>query len=59
MGFNHFGATKYPCITGHEIAGKIVEVGPDVKNFKVGDFAAIGTLLDSCMACEYCNQGDE
>ena len=59
VGFNHFGATKYPSITGHEIAGRIVEVGPDVKNFKVGDKAAIGTLLDSCMDCEYCNTGDE
>lgn len=36
-----------------------MEVGPEVKNFKVGDYAAIGTLLDSCMNCENCDAGDE
>lgn len=48
MGYNHFGITQYPSITGHEIVGKIIEVGPDVKNFKVGDQAGIGVILDSC-----------
>lgn len=53
------GATQYPCITGHEIVGRIAEVGPGVTKFKVGDQAAIGTLLDSCFNCEYCDAGDE
>ena len=32
----------YPVIVGHEIAGEIVEVGPDVRAVKVGDRVAVG-----------------
>ena len=28
---------KAPCVLGHEIAGDIVEVGRNVKKYKVGD----------------------
>lgn len=31
------GVNNYPCLLGHEAVGEVVEVGSDVKNFKVGD----------------------
>jgi D-arabinose 1-dehydrogenase-like Zn-dependent alcohol dehydrogenase len=36
-----------------------VAAGADVKKFKVGDFAAIGCMVDSCLSCNNCKQGNE
>lgn len=56
---NEWHGTKYPCVPGHEIVGKVVRVGAHVKKFKVGDHAAVGCLVDSCRECQYCNEGLE
>jgi uncharacterized zinc-type alcohol dehydrogenase-like protein len=56
---NEWHSTVYPCVPGHEIVGKIVRVGNYVKKFKVGDLAAVGCMVDSCRACDYCNEGLE
>lgn len=56
---NEWKNTTYPCIPGHEIVGKVTAVGPEVKNFKVGDYAAVGCLVDSCRDCPSCNAGLE
>lgn len=48
-----------PTVPGHEVVGKIVEIGKDVKKFKVGDRAGISPLLESCMSCQYCKEGKE
>jgi uncharacterized zinc-type alcohol dehydrogenase-like protein len=49
----------FPMVPGHEIVGKVVKVGSQVKKFKVGDLAAVGCLVDSCRDCENCKQGLE
>jgi uncharacterized zinc-type alcohol dehydrogenase-like protein len=49
----------YPIVPGHEIVGRLTAVGNHVKNFKVGDLAAVGCIVDSCGRCEYCNEGIE
>ena len=46
-----------PTVPGHEVVGKIVEVGDHVTRFKVGDRVGITPLLKSCMDCTYCNDG--
>lgn len=46
--------TEYPCVPGHEIVGRVVRVGSDVKNFKEGDFAAVGCMVNSCGECPNC-----
>ena len=51
--------TNYPVVPGHEIVGRVTEVGSAVKNFKPGDRAAIGCLVDSCNICENCEKGLE
>jgi L-iditol 2-dehydrogenase len=47
-------------IIGHEIAGKIIDIGSKVKNFKVGDNVSIGADT-SCgkKSCQYCMNGNE
>ena len=43
--------TVYPCVPGHEIVGRVSAVGPDVTQFREGDLAAVGCLVDSCQSC--------
>ena len=45
------GRTQYPCVPGHEIVGRVVKVGRDVKKFREGDLAAVGCMVDSCRKC--------
>nr|CAD1818930.1 unnamed protein product [Ananas comosus var. bracteatus] len=52
---NQFGHSQYPLVPGHEIVGVVQEVGSDVERFKVGDHVGVGTYVDSCRECEYCN----
>lgn len=56
---NAHGHSKYPLVPGHEIVGTVKEVGSNVKNFKVGDHVGVGTYVNSCRECEYCNDGLE
>jgi alcohol dehydrogenase (NADP+) len=49
-----WGGTTYPCVPGHEIAGRVVKVGGDVKKFREGDLAAVGCMVDSCRTCDNC-----
>ncbi len=49
----------FPMVPGHEIVGRVVKVGASVKNFKVGDLAGVGCMVDSCKDCENCNEGLE
>ncbi|HEX4629477.1 MAG TPA: NAD(P)-dependent alcohol dehydrogenase [Chthoniobacterales bacterium] len=49
-----WGGTKYPCVPGHEIVGRVVKAGRDVKNFREGDLAAVGCMVDSCRTCDNC-----
>lgn len=51
---NDWGFSMYPAVPGHEIVGKITKVGSEVTKLKVGDFAAVGCLVDSCRECESC-----
>lgn len=53
---NDWGGTIYPAVPGHEIVGRITQVGSAVTKFKVGDLAAVGCLVDSCKHCSSCEQ---
>jgi alcohol dehydrogenase (NADP+) len=56
---SEWGPTKYPCVPGHEIVGRVTAVGAHVKKFKAGDLAGVGCLVDSCRVCRNCKQGLE
>jgi uncharacterized zinc-type alcohol dehydrogenase-like protein len=51
---NDWGGSLYPVVPGHEIVGRITNVGSEVSKFKVGDLAAVGCMVDSCGECESC-----
>jgi len=53
---NDWGMTTYPVVPGHEIVGKVTRVGSEVSKLKVGDFAAVGCLVDSCRTCSSCEK---
>ncbi|RFS26610.1 NAD(P)-dependent alcohol dehydrogenase [Chitinophaga silvatica] len=56
---NEWHNSVYPVVPGHEIVGKVTRVGDHVTQFKVGDLAAVGCMVDSCRECEYCKEGLE
>ena len=51
--------TVYPCVPGHEIVGRVTEVGSAVTKFKPGDLAAVGCMVDSDGTCPECQTGLE
>ena len=51
---NDWGMTTYPVVPGHEIVGRVSQVGAGVSKYKVGDLVAVGCLVDSCKSCDNC-----
>jgi uncharacterized zinc-type alcohol dehydrogenase-like protein len=51
--------TVYPCVPGHEIVGRVTNVGSAVTKFKAGDLASVGCLVDTDRACPECKAGLE
>jgi len=56
---NDWGWTTYPIVPGHEIIGRVREVGAAVTRFKPGDAVGVGCLVDSCRHCAPCEHGEE
>ncbi|NGO79109.1 NAD(P)-dependent alcohol dehydrogenase [Streptomyces sp. YC504] len=54
-----WGEGIFPMVPGHEIAGVVAEVGPEVTKYKAGDRVGVGCFVDSCRECEYCLRGQE
>ncbi|RRS05831.1 NAD(P)-dependent alcohol dehydrogenase [Aquabacterium soli] len=56
---NDWGNAKHPMVPGHEIIGRVVEVGSAVSRFKLGDHVGVGCMVDSCQHCGPCGHGLE
>jgi len=48
-----------PVVLGHEIAGQVIAIGKNVTKFKVGDYAGVGCMVNSCGKCTYCKMDKE
>jgi len=48
-----------PVILGHEIAGHVVAVAADVREFRIGDRVATTQRSHICSSCRYCRSGRE
>lgn len=55
---NEWGMSSYPLVPGHEVVGRVEEVGSMVKNLKPGDRVGLGWFSGSCMTCPQCLGGD-
>ena len=56
--FALFPGIQYPRVPGHEIAGVVDEVGPDVPIFKPGQRVGLGWHGGHCNYCTPCRRGD-
>jgi len=56
---NEWNGTTYPCVPGHEIVGRVTQVGPSVTKLAVGDVAGVGCMVDACRECTSCKAGLE
>ena len=54
----HWPGLEYPRVPGHEIAGRIDAVGPDVTKWKPGQRVGVGWHGGHCFICEPCRSGD-
>ncbi len=51
---NEWGNSIFPMVPGHEIVGRVKQIGEAVSKFKEGDYAGVGCFVDSCGTCETC-----
>ncbi|CBL45866.1 zinc-type alcohol dehydrogenase-like protein YahK [gamma proteobacterium HdN1] len=56
---SEWAGTRYPCVPGHEIVGRVAAVGAQVSSHRVGDLVGVGCIVDSCQHCEDCGAGLE
>lgn len=55
---DEWGVSKFPLVPGHEVVGKIGQVGDNVSHLKVGDTVGVGWFSRSCLTCNPCMSGD-
>ncbi|TFH68218.1 alcohol dehydrogenase catalytic domain-containing protein [Cellulomonas sp. HD19AZ1] len=54
----HDDDVRLPHVPGHELAGAVVEVGPDVRGWRTGDVVTVPFVM-ACGACATCRAGDQ
>lgn len=54
-----WGDYEGPLCVGHEVIGKAVRVGKDVKEIKEGDRVGVGAQVWSCLKCPQCKSANE
>lgn len=59
MARDDWGSSMYPIVPGHEIIGRVTEVGDQVSNFKKGDLVGVGCMVGSCKSCSACKDDEE
>lgn len=53
------GIVKKPLILGHEIVGRVVELGSEVRSLEVGTRVGVPWIHWTCGQCEFCREGNE
>lgn len=59
MARNDWASSVYPVVPGHEIVGRVIDVGSAVKKYAPGDNVAVGCMVDSCKDCDQCHNDNE
>ncbi len=55
---NEWGDSDYPLVPGHEVVGRIAQLGANVRHLKIGDTVGLGWFSGSCMICDQCLSGN-
>ncbi|WP_404712134.1 NAD(P)-dependent alcohol dehydrogenase [Sphingomonas sp. MMS24-J13] len=50
---------RFPSVPGHEIVGRVTQIGGEVSKVAVGDIVGVGCMTDSCRVCASCHDGLE
>ncbi len=56
---DEWGGSLFPMVPGHEIIGRVKQVGAEVTRFAAGDLVGVGCMVDSCRHCAECREGLE
>lgn len=56
---SEWDGTRYPCVPGHEIIGRVTAVGSEVSRVSPGQIVGVGCMVDSCRTCHSCREGLE
>lgn len=51
--------SRLPMVLGHQVVGKIVKTGANVKKFKLGVRVGVAWIFSACGKCAYCLGGQE
>ncbi|KLU86596.1 hypothetical protein MAPG_05608 [Magnaporthiopsis poae ATCC 64411] len=54
-----WGDFKGPLCVGHEVVGRAVKVGKEVKNIREGDRVGVGAQIWACLKCQQCQEQNE
>ena len=57
--WSDFMSTTYPIVPGHEVVGRVTQVGSAVTKYKSGDLVGVGCMVDSDGSCPHCKAGLE
>ncbi len=52
-------ARRLPIVPGHQVVGRVTDVGSDVERWQVGDRVGVAWLGGSCGVCDHCRAGRE
>jgi uncharacterized zinc-type alcohol dehydrogenase-like protein len=56
---DEWGGSLFPMVPGHEIVGRVKQVGAEVTRFSKGDLVGVGCMVGSCRRCPDCREGLE
>nr|WMI51973.1 ADH29 [Litsea cubeba] len=56
---NEMHMTTYPLVPGHEVVGVVIELGSEVKKFRLGEIVGVGGIVGSCGECSSCTSNIE
>ena len=51
--------SQFPMVPGHEVIGRVIELGPEVQNLRMGNRVGVGWIYSSCGTCSCCQSGLE
>ncbi len=55
---NEWGMSQYPLVPGHEVVGRVAQLGSQVSHLEIGQTVGLGWHSGYCGSCALCNDGD-